>query len=282
MPRSTEGDSQGANANNGGPLMRLKLIACEVLARQAYYAAALSPHVVDIELIAKGLHNEPDTLRQHLQSRLDEISAESYDAALLGYGLCSNSIVGLASPQVPLVVPRAHDCIALFLGSAERYAQEFRETPGTYWYVADYIERNDANAGQSVALGSTADEASLQATYEEYVRKYGQDNADYLMEVMGAWQKHYGRAAYIDNADMPLPDYRAQVRDVAARRAWRFEEMEGRLLLVRDLVEGRWDPERFLVAPPGAAIIATNDARILAHSPVDRPASHLATPGADS
>jgi hypothetical protein len=255
--------------------VRLKLIACEVLARQAYYAAALSPHVVDIELIAKGLHNEPDTLRQHLQARLDAVVAEAYDATLLGYGLCSNSIAGLVSREVPLVAPRAHDCIALFLGSAERYADEFRETPGTYWYVADYIERNDADSGQNVALGSTADEDALQATYEEYVRKYGQDNADYLMEVMGAWQKHYSRAAYIENADMPLPDYRAQVREVAARRSWRFEELEGRLLLIRDLVEGRWDPERFLVAPPGCAITPTNDARILDCAPTG-----FAAPGA--
>ena len=260
--------------------MRLKLIACEVLARQAYYAAALSPHVVDIELIDKGLHNEPETLRAHLQARLDAVPPERYDAILLGYGLCSNSIAGLVSRQAPLVVPRAHDCISLFLGSAERYAEEFRETPGTYWYVADYIERGDSGSGQAVALGSMADEGALQATYEEYVRKYGKDNADYLMEVMGAWQKHYSRAAYIENADMPLPDYRDHVREIAARRAWRFEELEGRLLLVRDLVEGRWDPDRFLLAPPGHAIVPTNDARILGSVPSDAPETGFGAPGA--
>ncbi len=250
--------------------MRLKLIACEVLARQAYYAAALSPHVVDIELIAKGLHNDPNTLRTHLQTRLDAVSSEAkgYDAVLLGYGLCSNSIVGLVCRAAAMVVPRAHDCIALFLGSAERYADEFRETPGTYWYVADYIERNDPSSGQNVALGSMADEGALQATYKEYVRKYGQDNADYLMEVMGAWQKHYSRAAYIENADMPMPDYRPQVREIAAQRSWQFEQLEGRLLLIRDLVEGRWEPERFLVVPPGHIILATNDARILSCAPM--------------
>ena len=55
--------------------MRLKLIACEVLARQAYYVAALAPHVVDIELIDKGLHDEPDRLRSHLQERIDAVPA---------------------------------------------------------------------------------------------------------------------------------------------------------------------------------------------------------------
>jgi hypothetical protein len=251
--------------------LRLKLIACEVLARQVYYAAALAPHVVDIELIDKGLHNEPDDLRRQLQASIDAVPAGRYDAILLGYGLCSNSIAGLVSQELPLVAPRTHDCIALFLGSAERYSEEFRETPGTYWYVADYIERGSDDAGQNVALGSMADENALQATYEEYVAKYGQDNADYLMEVMGAWHKHYSRAAYVENTDMPMPDYRERVRQTAERRSWRFEELAGSLLLVRDLIEGRWDPERFLVAPPGHVIVATNDARILDSVPVDLP-----------
>ena len=36
--------------------MRLKMISCEVLARQVYYVSAFSPHVIDVELVAKGLH----------------------------------------------------------------------------------------------------------------------------------------------------------------------------------------------------------------------------------
>jgi len=117
--------------------MRLKMISCEVLARQVYYLAAFSPHVVDVELVAKGLHNEPDTLRAALQRSLDAAAPGKYDAILLGYGLCSNSIAGLSCAHTQLVVPRAHDCITLYLGSAERYAEEFRANPGTYWYTAD-------------------------------------------------------------------------------------------------------------------------------------------------
>lgn len=240
--------------------LRFKLIACEVLARQAYYVAALAPHVIDIELVEKGLHDEPERLRQHLQSCIDAAPTR-YDALLLGYGLCSNATAGLIARRVPLVIPRAHDCITLFLGSAERYAQEFQETPGTYWYVADYIERSEGGSS-TIALGASA-EASVRDLYEEYVRKYGRDNADYLMEVMGAWQKHYSRAGYIQNVDMPLPDYRDHVREIAARRAWRFEEIEGRLLLLRALLEGTWEAKRFLVVPPGHMVQPTYDARIV-------------------
>jgi len=248
-------------------ILRLKLIACEVLARQAYYCAALSPHVVDIELVDKGLHTEPERLRAYLRERLEAVPAGRYGAILLGYGLCSNAIVGLRATHTRLVVPRAHDCITLYLGSAERYGEQFRANPGTYWYTPDYMERG-GSASDYISLGAAGvgdSEADMARVYQEYVRKYGQDNADYLMEVLGAWQKHYQRAAYIETAEMRLPDYRAQVREVAARRSWRFEELAGSLLLIRDLLEGRWDEARFLIVPPGGVIEPTYDAQIITY-----------------
>jgi hypothetical protein len=243
--------------------MYLKAIICEVLARQMYYAAALSPHVVDIELVSKGLHDTPEVLRADLQRRVDALEPDHYDAVLLGYGLCSNSIVGLVCPHTRMVVPRAHDCITLYLGSAERYAAEFRATPGTYWYTADYMERSTRDSGgRMVALGSAGEE-DMSAVYQEYVAKYGQDNADYLMEVMGAWRNHYSRAAYIEAEEMPLPDYTTEVQEQAARRGWDFERLAGSIIILRDLVEGRWDEERFLTVSPGHTLVPTHDARII-------------------
>lgn len=245
--------------------MRLYAILCEVLARQAYYAAAVSPHVVDIELIDKGLHNEPARLRAHLQARIAAVDEQGYDALLLGFGLCSHSTVGLHSRHTPLVLPRAHDCITLFLGSKERYGDEFRATPGTYWYAPDYYERGGNQSGQ-VALGA-ADDASIADVYQEYVTKYGQDNADYLMEVMGAWQQHYSRAAYVSPSEMALPDYRPAVREIAARRGWAFQELAGSLVLVRGLIDGQWPPEDYQLVPPGEMLVATNDEHIMGSRP---------------
>ena len=241
--------------------MRLRVISCEVLARQVYYVAALAPHVIDIELVAKGLHDEPDVLRAEIQRRIDAVEEGTYDAILLGYGLCSNSIAGVRSVHTPLVVPRAHDCITLYLGSKERYAQEFRAHPGTYWYTSDYIERGGEGT-KHVSLGSASEE-KISEVYAEYVAKYGKDNADDLMEVMGAWRQHYDRAAYIDPAEVQLPDYKEQVRELAERRGWTMECLEGSLILLRDLLEGRWDEERFQVVPPGHTLIATYDERII-------------------
>jgi len=243
--------------------VRLKMLSCEVLARQIYYVAALSPHVIDIELVDKGLHVEPERLHAELQRRLDAISAGRYDAITLGYGLCSNALAGLTCAHAPMVLPRAHDCITLYLGSAERYAREFRATPGTYWYTPDYIERGFSN-DDWVALGAAGTEADMSKVYQEYVDKYGKDNADYLMEVMGAWKQHYSRAAYIETQELRLPDYTAGVREVAERRGWVFERLAGSLIILRDLLEGRWDAERFLRVAPGQTIVPSYDERIVA------------------
>jgi hypothetical protein len=242
--------------------MRLKALICEVLARPTYLAAAHSPHVVDVELVGMALHVEPERLHAEIQRRIDAITESAYDALLLGYGLCSNATAGLTSQHTTMVVPRAHDCITLYLGSRERYAAEFRREPGTYWYAADYYERA-LRLDRWVALGAE-DATSLHATYEEYVAKYGQDNADYLMEVMGAWQQHYRRAAYVEASEAAFPDYAPAVASEAERRGWMFERLAGSLVLIRDLVDGRWDEERFLTVPAGETLAPTNDERIVA------------------
>ncbi len=240
--------------------MRLKCLVCEVLARPVYLCAAHSPHVVDVELFRRGLHNDPPDLRATLQARIDAAAEEEYDAVVLGYGLCGQATAGLEARQIPLVVPRAHDCITLFLGSRERYRQQFETYPGTYWYNLDYMERSDGSSG-SVALGASTG-IDIDAVYQEYVEKYGKDNADYLMEVMGAWQQHYQRAAYIDMGVGDGSAIEAQARAQAERRGWRFDRLAGDLVLIRRLLYGDWDDD-FLVVPPGQRIQMAYDDRVV-------------------
>lgn len=235
--------------------MRLKCIACEVLARSLYLCAARSAHIIDIELVPKAQHNHPPILRALLQARIDAAEAGNYDAILMGYGLCGQSVAGLGARTNRLVIPRAHDCITLFLGSRDRYQEQFERIPGTYWYVQDYIERDETGGGLSLGSGISMD---AQAEYESCVEKYGKDNADYLMEVMGAWQKHYQRAAFIEMGIGNSSPAEAKARDEVARRGWMFERLTGDLVLLRRLLEGDWD-EDFLIVPPGQKINMTYD-----------------------
>jgi hypothetical protein len=245
------------------PVKKLKCLSCDALARLVYCCAAQSPHVVDIELFELGLHQRPADLRQQLQARIDAVAAGAYDAIVLAYGLCGKATAGLTARHVPLVIPRAHDCITLFLGSRARYAQEFETTPGTYWYVQDYIERNQS-PGAALSLGATT-AADMHAVYDEYVVKYGQDNADYLMTVMGAWQQHYQRAVYIDLNLTPDSPVEQQARDEAAQRGWTFERLTGDPRLIRKLLHGDWDDD-LLRLEPGQRIEMTYDDAVMGDS----------------
>jgi hypothetical protein len=240
--------------------MRLRCLGCEVLAREIYLCAAHSPHVVDVELFRRGLHDDPPDLRARLQERIEAADGQDYDAVVLAYGLCGQAITGLTAGQIPLVIPRAHDCITLFLGSRARYQDQFENYPGTYWYALDYVERSDGSAS-TLALGSSS-ETDLKAVYAEYVEKYGQDNADYLMEVMGAWQEHYKRAVFIDMGvgDNSAVETRAQAD--AARRGWTFERVAGDLVLIRRLLVGDWEDD-FLVVQPGRRVKMTYDGGVI-------------------
>jgi hypothetical protein len=241
-----------------------------------YYCASQTPHVVDVEVFRLGLHNEPKNLRARLQQAIDENTVNNstvnnkgnagYDAIVLAYALCGQATAGLVARDVPLIIPRAHDCITLFLGSRARYQQEFVDHPGTYWYALDYMQRRD-KSGTSLALGSGPDNANtdntnMQGIYQEYVEKYGEDNANYLMEIMGAWQSHYKRAAFIDVGVGDGSPVERMAQDEAERRGWAFDRVLGDLVLVRNLLFGDWN-EDFLVIPPGQRIAMAYDDQIM-------------------
>ncbi len=233
--------------------MRFRCIACDVLARPVYLAAAHSPHIVDVTLERFGLHIKPSELRQILQVHVDTVSQEDiYDAVLLAYGLCGMATNGLRAGAVPLVIPRAHDCITLFLGGRDRYEQEFNNCPGTYWYVQDFVERGDSEE-IPLSIGAVTAE-KIENQYAEFVEKFGADNAAYLMEMMGAWQAHYERGAFIDMAVDGGEHVAARAQEDAQRHGWRYERLLGDMILIKRLLEGDWDQKDFLVLQPGQQI----------------------------
>ena len=242
--------------------MRLKLIACEILYRELCAAAARSVNRLDVEFLPKGLH---DIGQQRMSTRLKETLAavdhSQYDAILLGYALCSNGIVGLGARQIPLVLPRAHDCISLFLGSRHRYLEYFRSHPGVYFKTSGWIERGE---GLDQLAGESPPELTgLNQTYEELVAKYGQQNARYLYEQLGNLTHNYSALAYIEMGIEPDGRFEEQTRREAARKGWSFEKLAGDMSLIQGLVDGPWDDGRFLVVQPGNEIAPSFDENIV-------------------
>ena len=145
---------------------RRKLIACEVMFREICRCASMCSDIIDVTFMEKGLHDiGTKKMSEKLQSEIDKVDAEKYDAILLCYGLCNNGICGLRSP-LPIVAPRAHDCITLLMGSKEKYRDYFDSNPGTFFLSAGWLERNrdpgDTEESVPTQLG-------MSKTYEEYV-----------------------------------------------------------------------------------------------------------------
>ena len=232
-------------------MARYKIIACHVLWRELCHFAAQSRNVFDFQFLQQGLHCTPDLLRTELQAAIDAVDGE-VAAVLIGYGLCSNGVVGIRARGTRLVVARGHDCITHLLGSKERYRQYFDAHPGTYWYSPGWIDTSTQPGRER-----------YEQTYQTYVEKYGEDNAQYLMEAEQGWFKEYSNAAYVDLGFGANEHYKQYTRDCARWLGWNYDELQGDPRLLQRFVAGEWNKEDFLIVEPGQRIVPSHDERII-------------------
>lgn len=160
--------------------MKLKLICCEVFMRPVCLAVARSAHTFDLEFTRLNSHVSPDAMRKLIQDKIDE-AGFSYDAVLLGFGLCGNSTAGLRAGTIPLVIPRAHDCCTIFLGSRKRFLEYFGNNLSVEWSSDGYMERGGGDYLRETELGRLL---GVDNEYEELAEKYGEDNAKFIWETL--------------------------------------------------------------------------------------------------
>ena len=249
--------------------MRLRVAACDVLRREIYWCAARAAHEADVTLLEQGLHDNSDLCRGRLQPLIDQTDPERFDALVLGYGLCNNALAGLRAGPGRLVVPRAHDCITLLLGSKERYARLFAEHPGTYWFSRGWLECHQREGKRFEPMQKSGLGPDRQAAYEDLVARYGEDNARYLTEFMQGWQRHYTHGALIEFEFDGGAALAEKVQAICRERGWEFLRVAGDLGLLQDGLDGRWDAQRFLVLEPGQRVRARYDDAILEAEPGD-------------
>ena len=210
--------------------VRTVVIACATVIEE------MLPHLppdFKYEVLDFGLHVNPEALRSSLQKAIDK-AAGAAETIILGYGLCSQAVVGLRANDCTLVVPKVDDCIAIFLGSGEAYRAQASSAPGTYYLTKGWIEAGD----------SPFDE------YDGLVEQYGEERARRLMSRI---LKNYTRLALINTGQYELERYREYSRRTAERFGLRFEEIPGSDTLVKRMVHGPWDGD-FVVARPGETI----------------------------
>ncbi len=190
----------------------------------------LMPHGMQQQVFDFGLHINPEKLHNRLQEAIDAVSGK-YETILLGYGLCSQAIIGIKANGCRLVAPRVDDCIAIFLGSRSAYTQQSQKEPGTYYLTKGWIEVGDTPFSE----------------YERSIQRFGKEKADYIYQMM---MGNYKRLALINSGHSELEQYREYTQRTAKKFGLLFEELVGSTMLIRKLLYGPWDKD-FVVIEAG-------------------------------
>lgn len=240
--------------------MLLKLIACNVFMREACHCIAQSPHVIDVEFTELGEHVHPEALHDMLQQKIDAASqsVKGYDAILLLFGVCGNAGVDLQARNIQLVMPRAHDCCTILLGSRERFQQHFADNPSRPFSSAGYLERGDYylrldEKGESTMRFGDA--------YAALVEQYGEEDAQYIWETMHPELAENGdhQVAFIELPETAHLGYAEQFRAKAEADGRVCLPLDGNLCLIKSLIFGEWAPDNFLIVPPGQRTVGVYD-----------------------
>jgi hypothetical protein len=206
------------------------VIACATVMEEIM---PLLPSTVSYQILDFGLHINPGDLKTSLQKAINVVS-DRVKNIILGYGLCSQAVVGLKSRKSRLIIPRIDDCIALFLGSQGIYQREQKSVPGTYYLTKGWLK----------TASTPFDE------YEGMVKKFGKDKA---RKIMGQILKNYTRLAFINTGTSDLELYHQKAKDIALRFGLEYVEIAGYDDLVKKLIFGPWD-DSFIIVNPGDAV----------------------------
>ena len=203
-----------------------RIIACATVAEELRHLGVGEER---LKVLDFGLHVFPDQLKETLQAEID--STPGSGDILLGYGLCSNALLGISSPSHRLVVPRVDDCIALFLGSRAEHLRQLTDQPGTYFLTKGWVEAADLPYYE----------------YQRMVEKYGEERA---RKVSGIMLANYTRVLLIDTGNYRMEEYREFAKEMADFFELGFEEVRGSNRMLVGLLGGDWG-EEFVVLEPG-------------------------------
>ena len=190
---------------------------------------------LEIHYLDQGLHRTPQRMLGIVQEKIDEVE-DGASEIVLGYGLCSRGIAGLKCQSVRLVIPRCHDCIALFLGSSETYQRRMEAQPGTYYLTPGWIrEKKDP----------------LGIVEEIYTPKLGRELAVWGMQEE---LKNYSHITYVETGAGESEALRRRARENASFFEKIFEDIQGSLAFFERLIKGPYREPDFIVLASGEAV----------------------------
>lgn len=239
---------------------RMALLACRVFEQEIALYASGARHILETRFFEVGLHDRPEELRFVLQQELDALSTrQDIEAVALVYGLCGRGTAGLRPIKHRLVIPRAHDCITVFMGSKEAYAERQRRCPTCYYYSPGWNRERRVPGRER-----------LQWLKAEYARRFDPDQVDCLLEAEHEQWATHNTGTYVALGTKDADAEADYARRCAEWLGWKFERLHGDPALLRDLLWGNWDAGRFQVVVPGECLGHSADDAILRAEPARR------------
>lgn len=213
----------------------IALVACEVIKPEIDYLRE-TYEGFEAFYLQQSLYRTPNILAEQVQELIDLVTG-NYERIVLGYGLCSNGIVGVTARKEEIVVPRCHDCISFFLGSPQKYLEDFRSRPGSYYLTSGWIQEG---------------KDPLNIMRKEYYQRYGEDVSEWAMKEE---LKHYTHIVLIDNGRTDIKPLRTIGHENADYFGLDYLELSGTSLnYFNSLIRGPYDDQNFFVLEPGDAV----------------------------
>lgn len=243
--------------------MYLAVVGCSIFKNEIDFLKSEISSNLEFYWLPQRLHNTPLELRRLIQGEIDSIdeSNKPYDAIVLLYGLCSKGTIGTSSKKYMLVIPKVQDCIAILLGSNERYRVHFNEKPGTYWFTRGWIETGFRPGKRSKHEGVFD---PYKERYKEYRKKFSDEISRYLInEWDQKWIKNYTTLAFISWGMKGELRLRKLAEENADNLGLQFENLRGNTGLLLNLLNGNWGEGTYLKVEPGFKILPSYDSEVL-------------------
>lgn len=208
--------------------MKYLVIACNIMKDELL---RFQTNGVSFVFLEQSLHRTPQKMKFVVQEEIDKADYWDGDYIILSYGLCSNGILGVKSKIHSIVIPRVHDCIALFLGSREKYMEEHKKEPGTYYLTKGWIDEGKSPLG----------------IYKEYCQRHDKETAEWVIKEE---LKNYTRIALINMGADLSETHREHAEENAQFFHLGYEEIKGSLEFFQKMLQGMWDKD-FIILKPG-------------------------------
>ncbi len=209
------------------------VIACRVMQAELEEVRG-GDSSIEIIYLDQALHRTPGKMPGLIQEQIDRVS-DYAEQVILGYGLCSKGVAGVKAGKQELIVPRAHDCIALLMGSCTAYAMRFAERPGTHYLSRGWLAECKDPLG---------------VTEGEYTERVGREMAIWVMQEE---LKHYTHITLIKSGNVEAGIIERAQRN-AAFFGKQYDEIPGGMEYFQKIVGGPYESADFFIIPPGGTI----------------------------